>query len=112
MPKKLLERAAAVALAGSLALSSSGLSNVVYADETEASPKYSVTIEESEGGAFKFQDSEETQLYFAEGEEVTFVSYPDEGYELDMVAAYDAPANFYEMEKTDNTFKMVMPAKR
>ena len=109
MTKKIVGRLAAAVMAGLIAVTSCGFANIASAAVNDEPDKYTVSLEQTDGGRLSFKDSEETMLQIVPGNELTIMAVPDEDYETESVKATDDTGQEIGLAQVDSGYQLVMP---
>ena len=109
MTKKLVGKIAAAVMAGLIAVTSCGFTQIASAATGDETEKYTISLEQSEGGSLKFRDSEEAELAVAAGEEITILAVPDEDFETESVKAADEEGRKLILTANANGYHLIMP---
>ena len=109
MTKKIVGRLAAALMAGLIAVTSCGFTQIVSAASGEEPEKYTISLEQSDGGSLNFKDFEETELAIAAREEITIVALPDEGFKTENVKASDNDGRELILTADEAGYHLVMP---
>ncbi|MBR3396304.1 MAG: VaFE repeat-containing surface-anchored protein [Lachnospiraceae bacterium] len=109
MTKKIVGRLAAALMAGLIAVTSCGFTQIASAASEEEPEKYTISLEQTSGGSLKFKDLEETELAIAAGEEITILALPDEGFNTENVKASDNDGRELILTADEAGYHLVMP---